>query len=196
MARLQRDFFERDTVEVAQALIGCKLIRRQDGIEAEAVIVETEAYKGSGDPASHAARGVTPRNRLMFGPPGILYVYFSYGMHHCMNIVTEPDGVPGAVLLRAAVPVSGLEWIRSNRPRIPEARLMDGPGKLTQALAVDLALNGFDVCDPSRTELRLEAGEALPFQATTRIGISKGKELPWRFAAAPGRTMPPSPGFR
>lgn len=191
MQRLGRAFFGRDTMEVARELIGCRLVRRVGGKEAAAVIVETEAYKGEEDPASHAHRGVTPRNRLMFGPPGILYVYFSYGMHHCMNVVTETGGVPGAVLLRAAIPVSGMEWIRSNRPKAPEARLMDGPGKLTQALSVDLSLNGCDLCAPSADGLWLEEGPALPIQATSRIGITKGLELPWRFVAAPGAVRRP-----
>lgn len=185
MKRLDRSFFERDTVKVAQELLGCRIIRRHNGEEAVAIIVETEAYKGEEDPASHAHRGLTPRNRPMFGPSGRLYVYFSYGMHHCMNIVTETEGVPGAVLLRAAVPVSGLEWIRSNRPKVPEARLMDGPGKLTQALAIDLSYNGYDLTDVTLHDISIAEGTSLPCTATSRIGISKGTELPWRFLAKP-----------
>lgn len=188
--RLGKDFFERDTLEVARDLIGCRLIRRHPDGEAVVMITETEAYKGALDPASHAHRGVTPRNKLMFGPAGRLYVYFSYGMHHCMNIVTERDGEPGAVLLRAAVPLDGLAWIRSNRPKAPDARLMDGPGKLTQALGIRLAENGYDLTDPASDAVLLEHGTGLLYRETPRIGISKGTELPWRFVALPAGKRP------
>jgi DNA-3-methyladenine glycosylase len=183
--RLGRDFYERDTLEVARSLIGSRLIRRHPGGKAVVIITETEAYKGTEDPASHAHRGVTPRNKLMFGPPGRLYVYFSYGMHHCMNVVTEKDGVPGAVLLRAAAPLEGQEWIRSNRPKAPESRWMDGPGKLTQALSIGMGENGYDLTDSSNDGISLEAGSPWPVQETPRIGISKGQELLWRFVACP-----------
>ena len=186
MERLGRDFFRRHTVEVAGSLIGCILARRfEDGIAA-AVITETEAYRGADDPASHAHRGVTPRNRIMFGEAGMLYVYFSYGMHHCMNVVTEEDGQPGAVLLRAAVPVQGLERFRANRPKAPEKQWMNGPGKLTAAFGVDLGFNGLDLANGGQEDLMILPGASLPWTATPRIGISKGTELPWRFLAAPG----------
>lgn len=183
--RLKRSFFEMDTVTVAQSLIGCKLVRRVGDMEAVAIITETEAYKGAEDPASHAHRGVTPRNKIMFGPPGRLYVYFSYGMHHCMNVVTETDGIPGAVLLRAAQPVSGQDFIRSNRPKAAPAQWMNGPGKLAQAMSINLTFNNLDLTDPDQTSFFLEEGSPLPYQATPRIGISKGTELLWRFVAAP-----------
>lgn len=186
--RLGREFYERSTLEVARDLIGCLLIRRHPTGEAAVLITETEAYKGAEDPASHAHRGVTPRNRIMFGPPGRLYVYFSYGMHYCMNIVTEQEGVPGAVLLRAAVPLNGRDWIRSNRPKVPETRWMDGPGKLTQALCIGMEENGYDLTDLSLDRLRLETGMTMPAEVTTRIGISKGKELLWRFVVPPSES--------
>lgn len=184
MRRLGRDFFELNTIEAARLLIGCVLVRRTEGIEAAAVITETEAYRGSDDPASHAYRGTTPRNRIMFGQAGRLYVYFSYGMHHCMNIVTETEGQPGAVLLRAAQPLYGQEWFRTNRPKAAEALWMNGPGKLTQAFSIHLAHNGLDVADPAQEQLAIMEGSHLPVAASKRIGISKGTELPWRFTAA------------
>lgn len=181
MKRLDRSFLERNTVEVARELVGCTLVRRIGDMEASAVITETEAYRGSDDPASHAFRGVTPRNRIMFGPAGFLYVYFTYGMHYCMNIVTETEGEAGAVLLRAAVPVSGQELFRANRPKVSEALWMNGPAKLTQAFSVDLSLNGLNLLDPKQEELMVMEGSPLPVRATTRIGISKAQELMWRF---------------
>ncbi|MDF2936287.1 MAG: DNA-3-methyladenine glycosylase [Paenibacillaceae bacterium] len=186
MERLDRDFFRRNTVEVAKSLIGCVLARRFEGGIAAAVITETEAYRGEDDPASHAHRGPTPRNRIMFGEAGGLYVYFSYGMHHCMNVVTEEEGQPGAVLLRAAVPVQGHGYFRANRPRAPEKQWMNGPGKLTAAFAINLAFNGLDLAGPKQEELIILPGAPLPWTATPRIGISKGVELPWRFLADPG----------
>lgn len=176
-------FFERDTVEVAKDLLGCRLVRRMNGGEAVVTIAETEAYKGTEDPASHARRGVTPRNRIMFGRAGLLYVYFSYGMHHCMNIVTEAEGTPGAVLIRGAIPVSGTELLRRNRPGIPDKQLLNGPGKLTQALGIDLTLNGTDLLQQDSGPLWVLEREGPPpaFKATPRIGISKAKELEWRF---------------
>ncbi|ANE45138.1 DNA-3-methyladenine glycosylase [Paenibacillus swuensis] len=185
---MERAFYERHTVTVAQDLIGCLLIRRGfSGLEDIVVrITETEAYRGADDPASHAHRGVTPRNRLMFGQAGHLYVYLSYGMHYCMNIVTEGEGEPGAVLLRGAEVVQGLELVRANRPGVRDAQLLNGPGKLTKGLALDLAYNGYDVCGgfgggelellPPPTGMR-----PLPLKETGRIGISKGQAMPWRF---------------
>lgn len=185
MNRMGRDFFRRDTVEVAQSLIGCILVHQYGEEAAAAVIIETEAYRGEDDPASHAHRGVTPRNRIMFGEAGKLYVYFSYGMHHCMNVVTEEEGHPGAVLLRAAVPVEGHERFRENRSKAREKDWMNGPGKLTAAFGVDLSFNGLDLADPGQDRLAILPGAPLPWTATPRIGISRGTDLLWRFAADP-----------
>ncbi|RAU97669.1 DNA-3-methyladenine glycosylase [Paenibacillus sp. YN15] len=185
MERLGQEFFCTNTVEVAQSLIGCILARRFGEEIAAAVITETEAYRGADDPASHAHRGQTPRNRIMFGEAGRLYVYFSYGMHHCMNVVTEEEGQPGAVLLRAAVPLQGQTHFRANRPNAPEKQWMNGPGKLTAAFGINLTANGLDLADPGQEELMILPGASLPWTATPRIGISKGVELPWRFAALP-----------
>ncbi|MNC47717.1 3-methyladenine DNA glycosylase [compost metagenome] len=116
----------------------------------------------------------------MFGEAGLLYVYFSYGMHHCMNVVTEGEEQPGAV------PVQGQQRFSAHRPKAPEKQWMNGPGKLTAAFGVDLAFNGLDLANPGQEDLMILAGASLPFTATPRIGISKGIELPWRFVAAPG----------
>jgi len=139
---LPRSFYERPTVEVAGDLLG-KLLVRTGSIQRVARIVEVEAYLGLKDQASHARRGPTPRAAIMFGPPGHLYVYLIYGMHHCMNVVTEPDGVAGAVLLRAAEPVDQLELVSAAAGRA--ARPLSGPGKLCAGLGITRADNGLDL---------------------------------------------------
>jgi len=143
-APLPRDFYARPTVQVARDLLG-KLLIRSGPRTAVARIVEVEAYLGERDEASHARRGPTPRAAIMFGPPGHLYVYLVYGMHHCMNVVTEQDGVAGAVLLRAAEPVSGLDLDEQGLER-PLARLLAGPGKLCAGLGITRSDNGDDLC--------------------------------------------------
>jgi DNA-3-methyladenine glycosylase len=194
---LDRNFFARDTLTVAAQLIGCRLVRRLPGENGNIIvrIDETEAYKGSTDAASHAYRGVTPRNQVMFGPPGNLYVYFTYGMHYCMNIVTESDGVPGAVLLRGAVAIEGIDIIRHLRSRKStpaDKQLLNGPAKLTQGLAIDLSFNNYDLCACSQNQdaplamLPPLTGERKPnIVQTPRIGISQATHLPWRFLAVP-----------
>jgi DNA-3-methyladenine glycosylase len=181
---LEKAFFERDTVEVAQALLGCLIERRLDGGSILVRITETEAYRGADDPASHAHRGLTPRNTPMFGAAGTLYIYFSYGMHHCINIVTEAPGVPGAVLLRGAVAVEGIEYVRLHRPGVTDKLLLNGPGKLAKGLDVDLSFNGYDLLQLPPAPLRIHPRESVPaFRRTSRIGITKGTDLPWRFVA-------------
>lgn len=135
---LPRAFYERPTVDVARDLLG-KLLVRTEGERRIARIVEVEAYLGERDAASHARRGPTPRAKIMFGPPGFLYVYLVYGMHHCMNVVTEGDGTAGAVLLRAAEPVEGFQGLLDARP-------LAGPGKTCAALGISRANNGLDLC--------------------------------------------------
>jgi DNA-3-methyladenine glycosylase len=181
---LEQAFFERNTAEVAEALLGCVLERRFGGIAVRVRITETEAYRGGDDPASHAHRGITPRNFLMFGEPGKLYVYLSYGMHHCVNIVTEEAGVPGAVLLRGAVAIEGIESIRLHRPGVPDKQLLNGPGKLAKGLALDLTFNGYDLLQEPPGPLVIYPREHAPaIRRTKRIGITKGVDLPWRFLA-------------
>lgn len=186
MARLPRDFYQRSTLLVARDLLGKRLVRIYRGQRLSGLIVETEAYIGEDDRASHAARGITPRNAVMYGPPGHAYVYFTYGMHFCLNLVTEGEGFPAAVLLRALVPSEGIETMRRRRNGHP---LADGPAKLCQALAIDKRFNGDDVVESPL--LFLEAGlEVGPQQVRSgpRIGIPgadpQAKEHPWRFWVA------------
>lgn len=143
MARLPRSFYDRDTIDVARDLLGKHLVHRLDGVERVGRIVETEAYLGPHDLAAHSAKGLTPRTRVMFGPPGHAYVYFVYGMHWCMNVVTQEADLAEAVLLRGAEPVYGVESMRKRRPAAKRDHdLMNGPGKLCAALGIDRALDG------------------------------------------------------
>ncbi|RCW42298.1 DNA-3-methyladenine glycosylase [Paenibacillus prosopidis] len=180
---LDKSFFERDTLTVAQQLIGCHLVRRIDDQIIRVAITETEAYKGSEDPASHASRGVTERNRLMFGDAGIMYVYFIYGMHCCMNIVAHRPNEVGAVLLRGGEVVEGIGLIRANRGEgIADHLLLNGPGKLAKALGINLEWNGYDLLQETHNSIWLEYKEPIrPIRSTPRIGISKAVDLPWRY---------------
>ncbi len=175
---LPRAFYNRHTVLVSRELLGKVLVHG----ETAGIIVETEAYLGGDDLASHSAVGITDRTRVIFGPPGHAYVYLSYGMHDCMNIVTEPRGTPGAVLIRALEPVDGLDLMRSRRPRARSDRdLTSGPGKLTRALGITRKDSGVDM---TRGNLVVQArGETPPFEiaVTPRIGITKCADWPLRF---------------
>lgn len=166
-----RGFFGRPAVEVAQALLGCVLVREIDGHCLRGRIVETEAYIGPDDTASHAHRGRTPRNQVMFGPPGYGYIYLVYGLHSMFNVVTDSPEFPAAVLVRAIEPQAGLELMRRRRGR-PDRELTNGPGKLCQALAIDTSLNGIDLTEGRG--LWLEAGPspaAADVASGPRIGI-------------------------
>ena len=193
--RLGRAFFARDPVTLARDLLGRVLFyRTAEGLLAGR-IVETEAYTGATDPASHAFRGPTARNAVMFGPAGHAYVYFTYGMHHCLNITAERAGQPGAVLLRAMEPVSGIALIRARGDRGPEARLLSGPGKIGRAFGLTLADNGRDF---TRGPLGVVAGSPIPGRAVAvsrRIGISRAVDLPYRFAVIGSRSVS-GPGLR
>ena len=145
MHRLDRLFYARDTLTVARELLGQRLVRLLDGQRVAGRIVEVEAYIGEEDQACHAACGRTARNAVMYGPAGVAYVYFIYGMHHCFNVVTEREGFPAAVLVRAIEPVEGIEAMRWNRPGRRGKELTNGPAKLCYALAIDRALNGVDL---------------------------------------------------
>lgn len=178
--RLGRDFYAREPEELAPALLG-KLIVHGERV---ARIVEVEAYGGrQPDPASHTFRGLTARTTAMFGPPGHLYVYFSYGVHWCANIVCGEDGEGAAVLLRAAVPVSGIEEMRADRPTArQDADLLRGPGNFTRALGITKDHYGADlVTGDMGIELRDDGPPAGAIASGPRVGITKAINLPWRF---------------
>ena len=179
---LERGFFARSALEVAPDLLN-KVLVAPDGRAGR--IVEVEAYRGADDPGSHGFRGPTKRNATMFGAPGHLYVYFTYGMHWCANVVVETDVVAAAVLLRALTPLEGLEVMYAARG--PAARterdLCSGPAKLTQALGIDGALDGADLVTGDRGVTIVDVGYPPPTvpAVTTRIGLINGADLPWRF---------------
>jgi len=179
---LPRDFYARSAVEVAPDLIGKHLFRRLDGEVLSGRIVETEAYMGADDPASHAYRGPTERNRSMFGPPGHLYVYRSYGVHFCANLVTGDEGVGTAVLLRALEPLDGLETMQARRGVADRKLLCAGPGRLCQALGITRAQDGVDLLGD---DIWIAGARSCSqILATRRIGISVAAERKWRFVEA------------
>jgi DNA-3-methyladenine glycosylase len=197
---LPREFFDRPALEVAPALLGCVLEHATaDGLVAVS-LSEVEAYLGAVDPASHAYRGMTARNAVMFGPPGYAYVYFTYGMHFCVNVVCGPPAAAEAVLLRAGRVIAGEELARRRRgfdqTRAPRD-LARGPARLCQALAIDRTQNGADLCDPSGgLRLRAAAGDARPpadkqlrIDVGPRVGVSKAADIPWRFWLAQDPTV-------
>ena len=179
MSRLGAAFFARSVHDVARELIGCELL--VDGVGG--VIVETESYERD-DPACHAYVGLTPRTATICGPPGRAYVYLSYGIHSMLNFVCEPDGTAAAVLIRAVQPTAGIDAMRARRGRTEVRELCSGPGKLTEALAVPLTLNGRSLAELP-FELRAPTPEWAGVDVATgpRIGITKATELPWRFGA-------------
>ncbi|HEY6283804.1 MAG TPA: DNA-3-methyladenine glycosylase [Nitrososphaerales archaeon] len=179
-ARLRRPFFERYTPLVARGLLGCRLVRVLDDQRVAGFVVETEAYRGQRDPASHAFRGRTKRNEVMFGRAGHAYVYFTMGAHFCLNITTEHKETPAAVLIRAIEPVEGIGAMMRNRGLDDLNRLADGPGKLAKALGIDRDLDGEDIVRSTR--LFLERGtKPKEILASSRVGISAGKSFKWRF---------------
>lgn len=173
-----REILRGDILEATPAMLGVDIVFG----DLRARIVEAEAY--AGDPGSHAFRGITPRTKVMFGPPGFAYVYFTYGNHWMLNITARPEGFPGAILIRAARPLTGLEVMFSRREKARrEEDLMSGPGKLAQALQVNKTHYGLDLLDPDGI-IRLEPGDSTTkILVGRRIGIAAGKgdELPWRF---------------
>lgn len=195
---LSAEFFERDPREVARALLGCYIVSRAGGLVTGGRIVETEAYLGADDPGSHAAtKGMTARNAVMYGPPGTVYVYFTYGNHHMLNLVCLPERSAGAVLIRAIEPLFGVDAMRRRRGGRSRRELANGPGKLAAALGVDLSDNGaalgegrLVVYDGARPEL----GE---IGVSGRVGLSTGHELDFRYYlrengfVSHGRTGPP-----
>jgi DNA-3-methyladenine glycosylase len=176
MPVLPKAFYLRPVLEAARELLGCVLVC--DGVAAR--LVEVEAYRAD-DPASHSFRGDKGRASIMFREGGVAYVYRSYGVHLCMNVVTGPEGAGEAVLLRAAEPLTGVERMRERRGAVEDRRLCAGPGNLTQALGIEIGDYGASLAGP---RLRIEPGEAVPEEdvtTTTRVGISVAKDKPWRF---------------
>lgn len=190
MITLPRTFFDRPATEVAPDLLGRVLAHDEVAVR----ITEVEAYAGEADPASHAYRGRTNRNAVMFGPPGHLYVYRSYGIHNCINVVCRPEGTAEAVLLRAGEVITGIDVARKrSRDGAPDRDLARGPGRLTRALGIDMTHNGADLCDPDGV-LTLLAGTAVPraeIGEGPRTGISSAMEIPWRFYVTGDPTVSP-----
>ena len=188
MTRLNLSFLERDTLQVARDLLGRRLVRIVDGQRLSGLIVEAEAYIGEDDLACHAARGRTARTQVMYGPPGRTYIYLIYGMYHCLNVVTEQEDFPAAVLIRALEPQEGWESMRRRRASRSDRELTNGPGKLCQALDIDRRLN--DINLTTHDGLFLEEGEpeiAEHIAISPRIGLTvpgRAAEAPWRVYVA------------
>jgi DNA-3-methyladenine glycosylase len=182
-------FYDRDTLEVARALLGMRLVRMEQGVRISGIITETEAYRGLEDLGCHAHVGKTKRNAVMFGPPGHAYVYFTYGMHWCLNFVTGEEGYPAAVLIRAVEPMEGLDLIAARRAGRKRKIWCDGPAKLTQGFGITGAQNGVDLCS-GESGLFVEEGENAAVESiitTPRIGLNNvsepWKSIPWRFTS-------------
>lgn len=188
MSRLERSFYNRSALDVARDLLGCRLVRMMDGQRLAGLILETEAYQGEEDLGCHASAGKTPRTSVMYGPPGHAYVYFTYGMHWMLNVVTGQVEEPAAVLIRAIQPTEGQPLMAQNRPYNAGKRgWTDGPAKLTQALAIDKTFNTVDLCTEADS-LWIETGDAVPdsrVERSGRIGLNSVPEpwrsIPWRF---------------
>ncbi|MCX4740034.1 DNA-3-methyladenine glycosylase [Streptomyces antibioticus] len=193
---LPRAFFDRPVLEVAPDLLGRLLVRTTPEGPITLRITEVEAYDGPNDPGSHAYRGRTPRNDVMFGPPGHVYVYFTYGMWHCMNLVCGPEGSASAVLLRAGEVIEGADLARKRRLSARHDReLAKGPARLATALGVDRALDGTDACTAGDTPLKMLTGSAVPSDQVRngpRTGVSgDGAVHPWRYWVADDPTVSP-----
>ena len=181
MSVLPREFYDRPVLQVAPALLGCVVAHGNTS----GAIVETEAYHFS-EPACHAFVGLTPRTEVLHGPPGTAYVYRSYGIHALLNAVCEPEGVGAAVLIRALEPLDGIPEMLARRGVGRDQDLCSGPGKLTQALGVELWLNGLSLVDGP---VRILAGAPREYVTGPRIGITKAADLPWRFCAVGSRSV-------
>ncbi len=184
---IPRSFYNRPTLTVARELLGARLVRLVEGVRVSGYICETEAYIGQDDLGCHAKAGLTPRTAPMFGQPGHAYIYFTYGMHWLFNVVTEAEGFPAAVLIRAIMPSEGLDFIAARRRGRPRSQWTDGPAKLTQALAIGKSLNTCDLTQPD-SGLWLEYGYPVPNESVTkspRVGLysvpEPWKSIPWRF---------------
>jgi DNA-3-methyladenine glycosylase len=188
---LSRSFFTRSTLQVSRELLGMQLVRVEGNERIAGTIIETEAYIGEEDQGCHARAGLTPRTQVMYGAPGHAYVYFTYGMHWMLNFVTEAEGFPAAVLIRAIQPIQGLDLIAARRNSQPSSKWTDGPAKICQALAIDRRFNGLDLCAPG-SPLFVAAGTPIPDANVTigpRVGLNTvpepWKSIAWRFLARP-----------
>lgn len=179
-SRLPRAFFARATLTVARDLLGQRLVHVAGGRRLAGLVIETEAYIGQNDQACHARAGRTRRTAVMYGPPGHAYVYLNYGIHWLLNVVTEREGFPAAVLIRALLPTEGLAVMRARRQR-PDGELASGPGKLTQALAIDGSHHGVDLCAPDAALFfeTVTQPPAAQFLAGPRVGLGKATPEPW-----------------
>lgn len=183
---LPRSFFVRPVLEVASDLLGAVIVHGPVAVR----LTEVEAYDGANDPASHAYRGLTPRTTVMFGPPGHLYVYFTYGMHHCANLVCGPDGTASAVLLRAGEVIAGLDVARTHRPAVTrDVALARGPANLVRSLGLGPEHNGADVVGPGPVRIRPAGPEQREIRSGPRVGVSAGATRPWRFWLADDPTV-------
>ena len=176
---LPQDFYQKETKTVARELLGKLLVHETPQGTIAGKIVETEAYLYPNDPASHSFRGMTKRNQAMFGPAGTAYIYFTYGMHHCLNVVTQAKGE--AILIRALEPMMGIELMKKNRKMAKVKTLCNGPAKLMQALAIDKSQNQTDLTSPPLYIMDQPNLTDSQIAISFRIGISKGKDLPLRF---------------
>ncbi|MCC7186103.1 MAG: DNA-3-methyladenine glycosylase [Acidobacteria bacterium] len=177
--RIWNGWHDLPTLTVLKTILGKVLVHEQRGRRVSGVIVEAEAYIGEDDPACHAAAGLTRRNAPLYGPPGRAYVYLNYGLHYLVNAVTEREGYPGAVLIRALVPLEGIDLMRRRRGPVPDARLCNGPGNLTQALGINLRHNLVDLAT-SNVRLEDHGFEVGPIDYSPRIGIRVGTDRLWR----------------
>jgi DNA-3-methyladenine glycosylase len=186
-------FYTQPTRVVARKLLGKYLIRSMDGMALIGRVVETEAYYHHNDAACHAWRGRTKRNEVMFGPSGRSYVYFTYGNHYLLNVVTSSEGLGEAVLIRALEPIEGLDMMRRRRRRDRDIDLTSGPGKLAQALGIDLSFNGSDLRSSDLVIARKERRQNFTIGTSSRIGINREKELLERYFIAGNRYVSVSP---
>ena len=178
--KLNRNFFERPTLQVARELLGKQIVFNGRHQKLSARIVEVEAYIGKNDPACHAFRGKTKRTAVMFGPGGVSYVYFIYGMYHCLNFVTEKEDFAAAVLLRAAEPEEGLQAMKKNSPGCKEKDLLRGPGRFCRSFGISKVHSGLDLSGET-IYLEDRQREVKSIGKTTRVGIKEGAGLLWRF---------------
>lgn len=179
--KLQREFYERPTLQVAKDILGKFLVYDHAQGKISARIVEVEAYIGQNDPACHAARGMTKRNAVMFGDAGFSYIYFVYGMHHCLNFVTESKSKPAAILIRAAEVDEGIEIMQFNSPSGKPRDLLRGPGRLCRSFGLTVKQSGLDLTKNTLYLERRESDKKIKIGRTTRVGINVGTDKLWRF---------------